>query len=99
LLVLHTRIRIRASSGAPLEMKAHSPVSCRLSTGYHRPKNIGGRSSAIPSRGSRTSPLGSHIRIRTVKVFDQKSPIEYFLKSKANELRSRRGLSSSSRRL
>jgi hypothetical protein len=50
---------------------------------YHRPKNVGGRSSATPIRGSRTSPLQLRTRICTAKVFSRRISGEDFAKKKA----------------
>jgi hypothetical protein len=74
-------------------MKGNSPASYRLLIRYHRPKNIGGRSSAKPIWGSRNSPLQLRTRICTAKVFSQRISGEDFAKKKARSLRSRRGLS------
>ena len=64
-------------------MKANSPASYRLSIPYHRSKNVGGRSCATPSLGSRSSPLQLQTHIGTAKVFSRRFSGEDFAKRKA----------------
>jgi hypothetical protein len=64
-------------------MKANSPASYRLSIPYHRPENVGGRSSATPSLASRNSPLQLQTHIGTAKVFSRRFSGEDFAKRKA----------------
>ena len=59
-------------------MKANSPASCRLSIRYHRPKNVGGQSSATPILCSKYG-----CGICTAKVFSRRISGEDFAKKKA----------------
>jgi hypothetical protein len=73
-------------------MKANSRASYGLSTLYHTPKSVGGRSSATPILASRSSPLQVRTRICTAKVFSRGISGEDFAKKECQDLRGRRSL-------